>query len=267
MNSIWRWTLCIIALSATHALEAQSRPDSALPKQLTDSAYLHPSTQKTIAKTQRGFHSYIIPVTMIAYGLLSMHTDPLLDVNESFKEKIYSERHPAKTSADNYLQYAPGAAVYLLNATGIRGKNNIRDASIIYAMSNLMVGTTIFVVKHITAETRPDNSNNLSFPSGHTATAFAAAEFLYQEYKHLSPLYGVAGYMAAAATGYLRMQNNKHWLGDVVAGAGVGIVCTKLSYALYPAIKRTIFKGKEVKTVLLPSYQNGSWVIGLIKQF
>jgi membrane-associated phospholipid phosphatase len=37
----------------------------------------------------------------------------------------------------------------------------------------------------------------------------------------------------AATTGYLRMYNNKHWFGDVVAGAGVGILSAKFSYWLF----------------------------------
>jgi membrane-associated phospholipid phosphatase len=79
-----------------------------------------------------------------------------------------------------------------------------------YGISSLIMGVTVNAGKRITAETRPDGSNNHSFPSGHTATAFASAEFLRQEYKDISPWYGIAGYVAAIATGYLRIYNNKH---------------------------------------------------------
>ena len=41
--------------------------------------------------------------------------------------------------------------------------------------------------------------------------------------------------------GFLRMYNNKHWLSDVVAGAGIGIMSTKIAYWIYPVIKRKLF--------------------------
>jgi len=158
-------------------------------------------------------------------------------------------------------------AVYGLNAVGIKGKNNFRDRTMIYAMSQLINSALVFPLKTWSAETRPDGTNQFSFPSGHTANAFISAEFLRQEYKHVSPWYGVAGYAVAATTGYLRMYNNKHWLGDVVAGAGFGIMSTKLAYWIYPTIKKKLFKDKDVKTVVMPTYQSGAFGVGMVHQF
>ena len=213
------------------------------------------------------YHSFLLPATFIAYGIVSLHTDALQDVNETVKEEIFTERSPHKTTLDNYLQYAPAAVVYALNFAGVRGTNNFRDRTIIYAMANTIMGITVYAGKKITAESRPDGSDKLGFPSGHTATAFAAAEFMRQEYKNVSPWYGIGGYAAAALTGYLRIQNNKHWVGDVIAGAGVGIISTKFAYWIYPVIKRKFFKGKEVTTVVIPSYQNGTLGVGLTHRF
>ncbi|MEP7277440.1 MAG: phosphatase PAP2 family protein [Bacteroidota bacterium] len=219
------------------------------------------------SKTPIAYKSFLIPATLIVYGILAGHTDAFQDINEAIKEEVFTERRPAKTKIDNYLQYAPAVLVYGLNIAGIHGKNNFRDRTIIYGISNLIVGATVYATKNITAETRPDGSDNLSFPSGHTATSFAAAEFLRQEYKDVSPWYGVGGYLAAAATGYLRISNNKHWAGDVVAGAGVGIASARLAYLIYPAIKRKLFKNREVSTLLLPGWQNGSWGLALVHHF
>jgi membrane-associated phospholipid phosphatase len=41
----------------------------------------------------------------------------------------------------------------------------------------------LYSVKAYGKEERPDQSNNLSFPSGHTAIAFASAQFMFREYK------------------------------------------------------------------------------------
>lgn len=213
------------------------------------------------------YKSGILPATLIVYGALSLYTDAFQDINETVKEELYTARQPRKTSIDNYLQYTPAAAVYALNLAGVHGKNNFRDRTIIYGISTMITGATVFCIKTVTAETRPDGSNNLSFPSGHTATAFAAAEFLRQEYKDKSPWYGIAGYLAASVTGYLRITNNKHWVGDVMAGAGVGILSTKFAYWIYPSIKKKFFKDSEVHTMIMPSYQDGCTGLSFVHYF
>ena len=64
-----------------------------------------------------------------------------------------------------------------------------------------------------------------SFPSGHTAVAFSLASSLSRDIKgHWDD---VAFYGAASLTGLARMNDNKHWLSDVVAGATLGIFAGK----------------------------------------
>lgn len=72
-------------------------------------------------------------------------------------------------------------------------------------------------------------------------------------------------YVVATGTGILRMYNNKHWLGDVAAGAGVGILSTTLSYWLYD--KFHIGKNEKHQAFIFPGYNNKQFTIGLIKQF
>lgn len=213
------------------------------------------------------YNRLIIPATMITYGIVSLKTDGLQDWNEGIKEEIWTEQPHHNIHLDNYLQWAPAAMVYGLNLAGIHGKNNFRDRTIIFGMSELIMSSTVTTVKRISGEWRPDGSDHLSFPSGHTANAFAGAEFLRKEYQDVSPWYGVAGYAMAAATGYMRMYNNKHWLGDIVAGAGVGILSTDVAYWIYPSVKRWLFKDKEMNTVVMPSYQNGAFGLGLVHHF
>lgn len=51
--------------------------------------------------------------------------------------------------------------------------------------------------------------------------------------------------------------NNKHWLGDVFFGAGLGMLCTKLAYHLYPSVQGKLFKKKKVADISLYPYYNG----------
>lgn len=124
-------------------------------------------------------------------------------------------------------------------------------------------------LKSITKVDRPDGSSNNSFPSGHTATAFAGAEFLWQEYKDVSVWYGISGYLVASGTGFFRMYNNRHWLTDVAAGVGIGIASTKLAYLLHPYISKLFYKNENHKstTMLLPFYNGKQGGFGFAMQF
>ena len=257
----------LYGLLTGHAGYCQYSDPSAVPFQ-RDSVRFHIHWNEAVVKRGFPYQSFIVPAAMVVYGVTSLHNHALIQVNAKMKEEIFTERtSKQKTSIDNFLPFVPIVAVYDLNAAGIEGKNNFRDRTIILGLSELIMGTAVLTVKSFSGETRPDGSDPYSFPSGHTAAAFAAAEFMRQEYKDVSPWYGVAGYAAAAATGYLRMYNNKHWMGDVFAGAGIGIMSTKLAYWIYPVIKHKLFNDKDVKTVVMPTYQDGAFGFGLVHRF
>jgi hypothetical protein len=267
-------TATIFIFASFFSVKAQ-QPD--LPAGQTGSTIhvsIQPDTLIKSMKTERfenknkvSVKSLIIPGAMITYGFISIGNNNLKNVNKEFQEDIWIDKPHQSKHFDNYLMFAPALSVYGLNIAGIKGKNNLRDRTMIYLLSSIIQNTTVFSIKKLSAQQRPDGSGYTSFPSGHTATAFASAEFLYQEYKDVSFWYGVAGYTMAAATGYLRMYNNKHWFSDVVAGAGVGILSTKVAYWIYPSIKRKFFKNKPVNTMILPYYQKGGGGIALVYNF
>jgi membrane-associated phospholipid phosphatase len=214
-----------------------------------------------------GFKQWIVPSAMIAYGLLTVHLDALTDLNENFKNAIWVQHPHSTVSIDNYLQFVPAIAVYGLNVAGIQGKNNFLDRSMIYALSNVILGITVYSLKNITHEQRPNGSDYQSFPSGHTAEAFASAEFLMQEYKAVSIWYGIGGYAVATSVAYLRMYNNEHWFSDVVAGAGFGIISTRLAYILYPKIKRLFSHSPLRNSAFMPTYQSNSFGFSFVHIF
>ena len=208
-----------------------------------------------------------LPAVLISYGFLSLGNDGLQELNTTTKLEVVEDHPTFASKIDNYLQYSPAIAVYGLNALGIKGKNNFRDRTIIYGLSTVISSAIVFPLKKITRIERPDGSNFNSFPSGHATTSFAAAEFLRQEYKDISPWYGIAGYATATATAILRVYNNKHWVSDIVAGAGFGILSTRLAYWIYPVLKRKIFKEQTVNTVVAPFLMNNGGGISLIYHF
>jgi membrane-associated phospholipid phosphatase len=80
---------------------------------------------------------------------------------------------------------------------------------------------SVWLLKLTTHRERPDGSNHYSFPSGHTATAFAAASVLEHHYGWLA---GLGAYTAAAMAGEARVADNHHYFSDVMAGAVLGTV-------------------------------------------
>ncbi len=218
-------------------------------------------------KFKKEIKKYILPTVLFSYGLVTPSIKGLKKLDESIKLKTLQNNNRKEFRIDDYAQYSPIAAVYGLNLAGYKGKNNLKNASLILVTSKIISTVGAQGIKHLSKRLRPDSSANNSFPSGHTTEAFANATFLYEEYKHKNIWIGIAGYAVASATAYLRIYNNRHWLSDVVAGAGVGIASTKLAYWLYPKISKKFFKNNASKTVLLPSYSNGSYSINFVKNF
>lgn len=226
-------------------------------EQLKDSIKTNPFNYKAL----------IAPSILIGYGVIGIESDFLKGFNGKIKEEV-NEDIDQKITIDDFTQYLPAASVYGLNAIGIEGKHGFKERSIILATSYLLVTGTVLTLKSVTHIERPDGTSFNSFPSGHTATAFAGAEFLWQEYKDQSIWYGISGYLVATGTGLFRIYNDRHWLTDVAAGAGIGILCTKTAYWLYPRIQDLLFK-KESKTKLstAPFYNGKQFGIGLNCRF
>ena len=214
------------------------------------------------------YKQLVIPVVLIAYGLIGLESHQLLSFNAEIKEEV-KEHIDEKITIDDFSQYAPLVSIYVIDALGIKSKNNFKDKTIISATSYLIMGLAVNTLKRTSVSERPDGTSFNSFPSGHTATAFMGAELLYQEYKEKSIWYGISGYIVATGTGVFRMYNNRHWLTDVVAGAGIGILSTKVAYWLYPTVNKLFTNKKEsnYKTAFIPYYDGKTTGFGLVSTF
>ena len=85
--------------------------------------------------------------------------------------------------------------------------------------SMAVAGGTTFALKELIHERRPDDSDNKSFPSGHTSIAFAAAANLEKRYGWQA---GVPALLVASFVGVARVEADKHYVHDVLAGAAIG---------------------------------------------
>lgn len=133
---------------------------------------------------------------------------------------------------DDYTQYLPMAVMVGMKVAGVESRSSWKRMLVSDVFTASTMAATVLLLKHTSQVTRPDGSNSHSFPSGHTATAFMAATMMSKEYGDRSPWYSIGAYSVATATGLMRMTNNKHWLSDVLVGAGIGILSTELGYYL-----------------------------------
>lgn len=209
----------------------------------------------------------IIPTVLIGYGVIGLESHTLKHINSGISEEI-KEDIDTKFTIDDISQYTPFLSVYALNALGIKGKHSFKDRTIILGTAYIIVGGTVNILKHTGNVERPDGTSKNSFPSGHTATAFMGAEFLFQEYKDVSIWYGITGYVVATGTGFFRLYNDRHWLTDVAAGAGIGILSTKIAYWTHPFIKKHIFKDKDaINAMVVPFYNGNESGLGMVVTF
>ncbi|RRB02006.1 phosphatase PAP2 family protein [Larkinella rosea] len=174
--------------------------------------------------------SFIVPATFIGGGaaLLGHPTRAPFDQTGPI------------SSADEYLRFGPYGLRVALQIAGIKPAIRLGDEIAVTVLSNVVMAGATESLKRTIHSTRPDGSDRRSFPSGHAAVAFTGAELLHQAYKHKSPWISVAGYAMATATAVLRVANNQHHWADVLAGAGIGIASVKITYAVYPVIKRKL---------------------------
>lgn len=196
-----------------------------------------PSQRDSVAVRPAPFR-WVAPAVLIPVGLAlspdyrNSHFDRFY-IREEIQDKIHISTH-----ADDYLQYGPAVAWMGLSVAGVKGRSKPLDRALIGVLAYGMSTVVVLGLKHSTNELRPDGSDYLSFPSGHTANAFTGARLLDREFGSVSPWIPLSGYTIASSTGILRMTNDKHWISDVLVGAGIGLLSSEVAYRVYPWIKK-----------------------------
>jgi hypothetical protein len=216
------------------------------------------SLLKKTSNEKKWLKGGIIPAGLITAGLITMAVpENTLLSKYTIQQKITDKYTGFSTTADNYLQFVPGITVFGLKAIGLKSRSDLLNQSIIMVKSQLLTMAVVQSLKSISHIERPNGNGYQSMPSGHTAQAFQLATMLDMEYRDVSPWISVSGYAVASATGALRMLNNKHWVSDVLVGAGIGIFTTKFVY-----LTHQYRWGNSSKVVILPAiYKNGGGIV------
>ena len=225
---------------------------------------VYPGQKKPFTKSQllegsnkRYLTRAVLPAAaLIGAGLYTMQDNGFYSSHDArdFRHKLAPE---FSTKVDDYLMFLPIAYMYGFNAFSSQNRHEMPRQTALLLASGVLTSAIVWPSKKFTNIERP-NGENHAFPSGHTAYAFTIATVVDKEFRHKSPWISVGSYTLAGATGVLRVMNNKHWMADVLAGAGVGILSTNTVYWLHDKIFKND-KGYNTTfvPVVLPSGQPG----------
>lgn len=204
----------------------------------------------------------ILPASLIGVGLI---------INKSTFDKTFQKdiRNSVgtnyRTNIEDYLAFAPVAQMYIADLAGVKSKNHWFDQGKNLFISNLLSVGITELIKKSNHKLRPNGLPD-SFPSGHSTVAFTNATVLYHEFRNSAPTLAYSGYAFATAVGFFRMANNKHYLSDILVGAGIGIAVTNLVYYFQPLKNFNPFK--KVKNVsFYPSYNDKTYGLYASYQF
>ena len=111
------------------------------------------------------------------------------------------------------------------------GNAFLRGMTLVAALAVLGATAISTTVKYFVRRPRPleltqfyaVKYDRYSFPSGHATISFCTAEFLRGRYGWRL---GLPAYAAACFVGYSRVESDRHYARDVVAGAVIGIACS-----------------------------------------
>lgn len=201
----------------------------------------------------------ILPGSLIAVGAVCVATPPLKQARKWINNEIGIHKC---APYDDLIQYLPVAGYLFLDFCGVESRRPFVDRLIIGATGAILATALSRGTKLCVNERRPTGNSLNSFPSGHSTTAFLGAELLRQDY---SPWVGAAGYVVATGVGVMRILNGRHWLNDVLAGAGIGILSARAAEWLLPFNRRWLGLNKRrgEAALLVPTYSPENQALGL----
>lgn len=172
-----------------------------------------------------------IPASLMISGIIADGRG-----KEALKNELVEERNEHlfgfENHLDDYAQFFPFVAIYGFEIAGMKPRTDYKNRTAILIKGQLVNLGLVYILKKSLKKTRPDGTA-YSFPSGHTANVFAGATMLAIEYGEHHKWVPYAAYGVATTVGAMRMANNKHYVSDVLFGAGLGILSMKAAYWMH----------------------------------
>ncbi len=171
------------------------------------------------------FRKNILPASLITGGILIEAFHVKTQIQDFFPQTNYD--------IENYIQYVPIGIMYGADIWPVEHENSVFDQTKYLVISELVNAVLTHAFKITIHESRP-NGGTHSFPSGHASQSFTCATVLFNEFYDYNQSVASSGYLFSTTTALLRVTNNKHWVPDVLIGAGMGMIVTNLVYYFQP---------------------------------
>lgn len=222
------------------------------------------STYKKSVESHLKYKRFIIPAGLVAAGSL-LKIPSIEDNLQKNQKKIFGENF--HTRVDDYTQYLPVVGIFSGHILGFKSEHTYTEMAANVAVSSLITGGIVTIAKNGFSAIRPDNSAQNSFPSGHSALAFNLATIQFLEYRNSNIWYASSGLLIATATALMRVANNRHWTGDILAGSGIGMAVAIIIDYMNPLLKLNFMKklsSKELSLIGYPVMEKNSYGIGVL---
>lgn len=140
---------------------------------------------------------------------------------------------PLTSMQENIRTVGTGVAIALpLAAAGITVLKHDRPGFLRLAVESALTVGTVYALKNIVREQRPDGSDWHSFPSGTTAVAASGSSFLWRRYGWE---YGLPAFALSQFVSYSRVQAKEHHWYDTLASSAIAF---GYGYAVVTPLKR-----------------------------
>ena len=212
-----------------------------------------PAQQKSLLKKS------VLPISLIAVGSALSGSPFEKNIKYKIRDNIIED---FALPIDDLMQYVPIAEIYIADIVGVKAKNHWFDQTKYLIISNVITASITQAGKRIINKQRPNGSNH-SFPSGHTSFSFTNSAVLFEEFRDSSKGFAYSGYFLTSTVGALRVINNAHWLSDVMVGAGLGILVTKLVYHYEPLKNWNPFE-KSKNLTFIPKVNGSNYGFQLV---
>ena len=180
----------------------------------------------------------IAPGLLLATGLgIHLMGHEAIDVPVYQEFAHLREEKGILKNADAILKYVPALPMVVdlgLGLTGVPSKYDLQDRFIEAGLASVVAGGTCLLLKNVITAARPDQSNYNTFPSGHTVLGFVGAELIRMNYGWA---WGLGAYTVASVVAFMRVYQGRHWVSDVLFGAGLGILGAHVGEWLMEPVK------------------------------
>jgi membrane-associated phospholipid phosphatase len=196
----------------------------------------------------------------------------LMMLDEPAQRYVQGQRTASSNGLAGTLRRFGQIEVYGTVAAGlvagglVSGDDDVTRAGGRLAATLALTGATSSLAKLALGRERPDQnverdsdeytpfSGHEAMPSGHSAIAFALATSLSDDIHN--PWATVGLYTLASGVAWSRLNDNRHWLSDVAAGAALGIASAKVVNGHW-----RIFNLRPPKILLGPSHADIAWQV------